>query len=162
MREAPHRLRGPAVLHRRDRGAGGARRCRRSGPRPIAVPWSRCSTIRTGRCRRTEANSFGAEAFLGVATRAQAGCDAQYYEAAAFRSVGGRRLAELAVDELGTEAYVPTTSLSGMRIPILRETRMPAVVCEIGTPSVVVEHTGELAQTLTLAFSRWVTAPEER
>ena len=29
---------------------------------------------------------------------------------------------------------------------------MPAVLCEIGPPPVVVEHTGELARTLTLAL----------
>ena len=49
-----------------------------------------------------------------------------------------------------------------MRMPILRETRMPAVLCEVGPATVVVEHTGELARTLTRAFSRWVEAPADR
>jgi N-acetylmuramoyl-L-alanine amidase len=109
-----------------------------------------------------EANAFGAEAYLGVAVREEPGCATYFYAAAAFESIGGRRLAELALDVLTAESFVADGQIAGMRMPVLRETRMPAVLCEIGPPSVVVQHTGEFARTLTLAFSRWVAAPVDR
>jgi N-acetylmuramoyl-L-alanine amidase len=115
-----------------------------------------------GSTQADEANAFGAEAFLGLAIRSEAGCVTYFYAAAAFESIGGRRLAELVLEELTAQPYIPQGSGAGMRMPILRETRMPAVLCEVGPASVVVEHTGELARTLTRAFSRWVEAPAER
>jgi len=109
-----------------------------------------------------EANAFGAEAYLGIAVRDDAGCAAYFYAAAAFESIGGRRLAELALEVLTAQPFVPAGECAGMRMPILRETRMPAVLCEIGPAPMIVEHTGELARTLTLAFSRWVESPVDR
>ena len=44
----------------------------------------------------------------------------------------------------------------GMAVPVLRETRMPAVVAELGAPTVVVERTADLAAALTGALRRWV------
>jgi len=115
-----------------------------------------------GSVQAEEANAFGADAFLGLAVKPDPGCALYFYAAAAFESVGGRRLAELALEELSDESYVSDGALAGMRIPILRETRMPAVLCEVGPATVVVEHTGELARTLTRAFTRWVEAPADR
>jgi hypothetical protein len=42
-----------------------------------------------------------------------------------------------------------------MSIPILRETQMTAVVVEIGPASMVVEHSGLLADALSDALSAW-------
>jgi len=109
-----------------------------------------------------EANAFGAAAYLGVVLRDEPGCATYFYAASAFESIGGRRLAELALEELTAQSFVAGGSTAGMRMPILRETRMPAVLCEVGPATVVVEHTGELARTLTLAFSRWVELPVDR
>jgi len=109
-----------------------------------------------------EANAFAAEAFLELVVRDEPGCTTAYYAAAGFESIGGRQLAELVRDELRSQPFVAVGSSTGMRVPLLRETRMPAVVCEIGPPSVVVTHTGELARTLSNAFSRWAAAPVER
>ena len=46
-----------------------------------------------------------------------------------------------------------------MSIPILRETRMPAVVCELGPGTTVVEHSHEIAIALVRALARWTAAP---
>ena len=35
-----------------------------------------------------------------------------------------------------------------MRLPVLRETRMPAVLCQLGPSGPVVERTAELAQAV--------------
>ena len=48
-----------------------------------------------------------------------------------------------------------------MRLPVLRETQMPAVVCEIGPPTIVVERGAALASALGRAMARWVDAPLE-
>jgi hypothetical protein len=36
---------------------------------------------------------------------------------------------------------------------------MPAVVCELGPPPLVVEHTGQLARALADGVRRWFLAP---
>jgi N-acetylmuramoyl-L-alanine amidase len=48
-----------------------------------------------------------------------------------------------------------------MRLPVLRETRMPAVLVELGPPSDVVVRTPALAEALATAVQRWVEAPVE-
>jgi N-acetylmuramoyl-L-alanine amidase len=46
----------------------------------------------------------------------------------------------------------------GMSVPVLRETRMPAVVCELGPASLVVERTQAVASALVDALSEWATS----
>jgi len=112
-----------------------------------------------GSVQASEANAFGADAFLSLAVRDDSGCSASFYAARAFESIGGRRLAELVLDEIDPSVFPPAEAATGMQLPILRETRMAAVVCEVGPPPVVVEHTGELALSLTRAFTRWARMP---
>jgi N-acetylmuramoyl-L-alanine amidase len=107
----------------------------------------------------SEANAFGAEAFIGLALRDQPGCQAAYYATEGFESVGGRHLAELALEEVPAELREEGAQAAGMRLAILRETRMPAVFCEIGPPALVVQRTAELAEGLARAIARWVTEP---
>ena len=42
-----------------------------------------------------------------------------------------------------------------MSVPLLRETRMPAVLVEIGPASAVVEQPPALATALSLALAHW-------
>jgi N-acetylmuramoyl-L-alanine amidase len=106
-----------------------------------------------------EANAFNAEAFLSLALCAERRCSTAYYAARAFESIGGRQLAELVLAEVGGDVFPPAGPAAGMQLPILRETRMAAVVCEVGPPGLVVEHTAELAESLTRAFARWAQGP---
>jgi len=46
-----------------------------------------------------------------------------------------------------------------MRLPLLRETRMPAVLCEIGPSNLAVERSSELAVALAAAVGMWVAEP---
>ena len=46
----------------------------------------------------------------------------------------------------------------GMSVPLLRETRMPAVLVEIGPASIVVEHAPALATALSVALGHWADA----
>ena len=108
-----------------------------------------------------EANAFNAEAFLLLALRADGGCTTAYFAARAFESIGGRRLAELVLDAIDGDVFPAAAQANGMQLPILRETRMAAVVCEVGPPGLVVEHTAELAQSLARAFGRWAQGPDK-
>jgi N-acetylmuramoyl-L-alanine amidase len=161
MREAPHQLEGRRFCVGETGGLGALAdaigRALANAGAVVAVLHHPDESVQA-----EEANAFGAEAYLGIAVREDPGCATYFYAAAAFESIGGRRLAELALEVLTAQPFMATGECAGMRMPILRETRMPAVLCELGPAQIVVEHTGELARTLTLAFSRWVESPVDR
>ncbi|MBI2709840.1 MAG: peptidoglycan-binding protein [Actinobacteria bacterium] len=108
----------------------------------------------------SEANEFGADAYIGLQLWDEPGCRCAYYGTAVFASAGGAHLAEVTATALsgvlgGAGAVLP------MRLPVLRETRMPSVVCEIGPPAKVVLATPALAEMLRRAFIEWVADPLE-
>jgi N-acetylmuramoyl-L-alanine amidase len=108
-----------------------------------------------GSVQARAANDLGAELYLGLRLHAGAGCRLAFYATSGFESVGGRRLAELTAVELGTVLEtVPTTA--GMRLPVLRETRMPAVLCELGPTDEVVVHAAAVASALATGVAEWV------
>jgi N-acetylmuramoyl-L-alanine amidase len=79
----------------------------------------------------TSANSFQADTYVGIATSSLQQHEIIYYETEGFSSPGGRRLAEAIsaqLNNLGSGQF----AVRGMRLPILRATRMPAVVCIFG------------------------------
>jgi N-acetylmuramoyl-L-alanine amidase len=84
---------------------------------------------------------------------------AAYYEAAGYVSVGGQRLAGLILNQLSSVDDGVAARVGGMRVPILRETRMPAVVCELGPASRIVERGPALVAALTSALGDWARAP---
>jgi N-acetylmuramoyl-L-alanine amidase len=108
------------------------------------------------------ANALAAEVFVGLHLVAGAeGCSTAYYEGLGGASPGGRRLAELTQCAVPTALGVKDGGAKGMSIPVLRETRMPAVVCELGPANVVVERSAELAQAIAEALSAWAAAPTD-
>jgi N-acetylmuramoyl-L-alanine amidase len=107
----------------------------------------------------TEANALAAEAFLAIAVGDEAGCATAFYATEGYESSGGRRLAELLIDELPDAELGPKRGVRGMRLAILRETRMTAVVCEIGPPARAVEHLALLASGATRALDHWARTP---
>ncbi len=110
--------------------------------------------------RATAANDAEAGLFLGLAVRDDPGAGCAYYAHEGFESVGGRRLAEL-VGELLERAGLdgPVDPPRGMRLPVLRETRMPAVVIEIGPPAAAVARAPALVTGVVEAVAQWVQAP---
>jgi N-acetylmuramoyl-L-alanine amidase len=106
------------------------------------------------------ANAVEAEVFFGLHLEPDAeGCATAYYEGLGGASPGGRRLAELTQCALPAALGVKDGGARGMSIPVLRETRMPAVVCELGPASIVVERSAEVAMAVGDALGAWVTAP---
>lgn len=107
----------------------------------------------------SQANGLEADAFVGlaVASAPGPGCTTAFYRSASgWESPEGRRLAELVQEALLPVLGAPDGGVRGMAVPSLRETRMPAVLAELGPPTVVVERTSELAAALTAALRRWV------
>jgi N-acetylmuramoyl-L-alanine amidase len=105
------------------------------------------------------ANEWDGEVYVGV-TLAAEDLSVAYFATSGFESAGGRALAAHCVARLTPvlQRELPTT---GMRLPILRETRMPAVWCRIGPGPTVVERTAEVSAALHEAVSRWCTTPIE-
>jgi N-acetylmuramoyl-L-alanine amidase len=107
-----------------------------------------------------EANAFGAAVFVAVAVFEDPEVRAAYYGREGFVSVGGRRLAELTA-EAAARALPGSRrwSTRAMRLPLLRETRMPAVMAELGPPEAVVERTHAIVDALAQAVARWAREP---
>jgi N-acetylmuramoyl-L-alanine amidase len=108
--------------------------------------------------RAAAANAFEAGAFIALAVRDEPGATCSFYAHEPFESVGGRRLAELVGDALGG-AGLDVDRPRGMRLPLLRETRMPAVVVEVGPPAVAVARAPAIVAAVAEAVARWVAAP---
>jgi N-acetylmuramoyl-L-alanine amidase len=110
-----------------------------------------------GSAQASAANRFGADVYVGLvpADRVRIA----YYSVPGFESVGGRQLAELL--QIGLTAVLRSCHEPpiGMRLPVLRETRMPAVVCELGPVRAVLDASPDVAGTIAHAVGRFAVAP---
>lgn len=104
------------------------------------------------------ANSWNGDAYIG-ATLAGDDFLVAYFQTEGFTSNGGRLLAGRCSDRIGSvlDSDLPAT---GMRLPILRETRMTAVWCRVGPPPLVVERTEAFAKALRDAVLDWCVSPQ--
>lgn len=114
-----------------------------------------------GSAQAAEANGFGADLFCALTLRDHDTCHSCYWATTGYESVGGRRLAELLAEAVSAVAGLQPVSAHGMRLPALRETRMPAAVCELGPPAAVVRETARIATAVRQAVTRWVQEPIE-
>jgi N-acetylmuramoyl-L-alanine amidase len=107
-----------------------------------------------------QANALDVDAYVGLSLGEPSdggGCKAAFYRSpSGSESPEGRRLAELVQAAVVSVLCAPDDGVRGMAVPVLRETRMPAVVVELGAATVVVERSAELAVALTDAVRRWV------
>jgi len=115
-----------------------------------------------GSVQAAAANAAGVDVYLGLRLDPdRARCATAYYSGYRYESAGGKRLAELVHVLAAAALGVPAGGVEGMSLAVLRETRMPAVVCEVGPPSVVVRHSGALAEALVQALVAWAATPVE-
>ena len=104
------------------------------------------------------ANRFGATIYIGFEASPNVCTDVSYFAVPSFESAGGRSLGAHLVRQLdGVLPIAPT--LRGMRLPVLRETRMPAVLCSVGPVRDVVDATGALTIAVVDAARMWGDAP---
>ena len=109
-----------------------------------------------GSTQAAGANGARADVYLGFALApARDGCSSSYYRGFRFESPAGRRLAELLQPALTRALGVPDLGVHGMSLPVLRETRMPAVLCELGPAQAVVEGMAGIGLVVTEALTAW-------
>jgi N-acetylmuramoyl-L-alanine amidase len=103
-----------------------------------------------------EANAGAADVLVGIRLdREVRGCSTAFYAGYRTESPGGRRLAELVQERVPDLLGISDGGIRGMSVPLLRETRMPAVIVELGPPAVVVEQGRVLAGALAGAVEAW-------
>lgn len=107
-----------------------------------------------------QANAMGAEVFMELAVRADGkGCQCAYYRTEGYSSPAGLRLAELIQQRVPHALGLPDLGVCGMVLPVLRETRMPAVVCEVGPPAALVQRGAEAVSAITDSVAAWASCP---
>jgi N-acetylmuramoyl-L-alanine amidase len=105
--------------------------------------------------RAAGANAVGAQVYLEFQLSSdQMPLTTAYYAGYRFRSAGGQRLAELLEQQLSSVLPRPPGKVVGMSLPVLRETRMPAVVSEV-LASQVEGPTSLLAAPVVEALRAW-------
>ena len=111
-----------------------------------------------GSTQAQEANAAGVDLYVGVRLDpAVQGCATAFYSGYRYESPGGRRLAEIIQAHVTADLSVPDRGTRGMSVPVLRETRMPAVIVEVGPARMVVERGPALGDALAAALSDWVS-----
>jgi N-acetylmuramoyl-L-alanine amidase len=104
----------------------------------------------------TAANHFAADVYLGFESSTEPAATVQFYRVPTFESAGGRSLAELIADRLGQlEGLMP--EVRGMRLQMLRETRMPAVQCVLGPARMAIGAGPAIASAIIEAVEQWVS-----
>jgi N-acetylmuramoyl-L-alanine amidase len=102
------------------------------------------------------ANAINATVFIALSAHEEPRTTIAYYGTDGFTSTGGRRFAELLHHEL--QRGLVLTPPAPMRAPILRETRMPAVLINFGSTSQAVRQAQRLGAATTRSLIEW-TAP---
>jgi N-acetylmuramoyl-L-alanine amidase len=103
-------------------------------------------------------NRFGADAYVGLESDDADRSVVHFYRVPAFDSIGGRLLAARITAGL-REAGLEVTDPCGMRLPILRETRMPAVLCRLAPVRAVLDRAAAVTDRLVAAIRDWVEVP---
>jgi len=105
-----------------------------------------------------EANLAEVDAFIGLRlSPATQSCKVSYWSGYATESLRGRELALAVVAEV-PRILGGAGSVEGMSLAVLRETRMPAVMIELGPLEAVIERSGPLSDALATAIASWAEA----
>jgi N-acetylmuramoyl-L-alanine amidase len=106
-----------------------------------------------------QANAGEADVLIGLRLDpGAAGCATSYYAGYRTESEGGHRLAELVQALVPASLGIPDEGVRGMSVPLLRETKMPAVIVELGPPAVAADRSRVLAAALADALEAWARA----
>lgn len=155
LRQAPPTLAGRHVAVGEEGGLGTVVAALR---RRLVAAGARVTSLHhpDGSAQAHQANTAGVDVYLAVRLDpTRAGVTASYYAGYRYESPGGHRLADLVEDRVPVALGTPEAAVRGMSVPVLRETRMPAVIVEVGPARAVVEHVADLADALTDALVAW-------
>ena len=102
---------------------------------------------------------MAADVFVGLRLNpSRAEIRTSYWAGRHDESQGGRLLAELIQRSVPEVLGILDAGTHGMSLTILRETRMPSVLLELGPASLVVERAGLLAISLSTVLGKWADA----
>jgi N-acetylmuramoyl-L-alanine amidase len=107
------------------------------------------------------ANRYGASVYVGFEARATPAATISYYSTDGFTSAGGQSLAGRLADALAATRTLSDAKTAGMRLAVLRETRMTAVVCSLGPVKRVTDAAGTISDAVVRAVAAWLTAPTD-
>ena len=108
--------------------------------------------------RAQTANAFEADIYLGLSVAPQPSWTSWYFSVPGYESIGGRELANRLVCFGSGLAETHGAEAVGKRLPILRETKMPAVVCEIGPPDLLIRNSAAIAAGIVASVQEWTTS----
>ncbi len=107
-----------------------------------------------GSTQASQANRYGCDLFVGFRAATTTHSDICYYATDGFVSTPGRRLADELAAALSPVLARPVTP-RGMRVAVLRETRMPAVVCRLAPLTSVIGDLPGVGGAVRHAVGRW-------
>lgn len=157
LRAAPPGLRGRSVIIGHQGGAATLtyalhRQLRETGAQVLTVSHP------DGPTQARIANSANGDVFVALQFTPGPSHRLAYFQGIRFWSQPGRSLAQYAGHAL--EPHLGCApQIVGMRLPLLRETRMPAVIIEIGPASLVVTRNEQVATALAAALVNWAAEP---
>ena len=105
------------------------------------------------------ANRFGATIYLGFETHRSDRSTIQYYAVPKFESAGGHALATHLARRCREEVGLFQPEVQGMRLPVLRETRMPAVLVTLGVSRHPIDHAADIVVAVIGALEDWTKQP---
>ena len=105
------------------------------------------------------ANRFSADVYVGVEDAGATSCTIYFYEVPTFTSAGGRNLAHHIASAMRARIPELSVHVQGVRHPVLRETRMHAVLCSLGPSDVVSLKTNAISVAIDEALNEWLTDP---
>jgi N-acetylmuramoyl-L-alanine amidase len=104
-----------------------------------------------------QANAADVDGFVSLRLLPeQVDCRTVYYEGFRYVSVSAQRLASALQHRLPACLGIADGGICGMPLPILRETRMPAIEVQLGAPSQVLQRTPELGNAIVQAIMEWL------
>jgi N-acetylmuramoyl-L-alanine amidase len=105
------------------------------------------------------ANRFAANVYVGFEAGTESGATVHYYAVPQFESLGGRRLAFAIQDRWRERLPEHAPEVTGMRLPVLRETRMPAVLVTLGEVQHALDRSDELVAAIVGALGEFASGP---
>ena len=109
--------------------------------------------------RADEANRLEVDVYLGLLPSEEDACRVAYFATEGFVSPGGQRLANVLGQRLPAALDIDHADVRGMRLPVLRHTRMTAVQCLVGPPGLVQARLSPLARSIESSLASWTTRP---
>jgi N-acetylmuramoyl-L-alanine amidase len=104
-------------------------------------------------------NRFAAHVYVGFEADPAGASTLHYYAVPQFESAGGRSLAASIAGEWRRALPDDAVEVAGMRLAVLRETRMPAVLVTLGDVQYALDHAPQLVAAVVSGLERWAGRP---